>query len=404
MLYDLGSISNRDCSLLYAYRILRNPSDFLSPIYTDSIPDVYEIQQGVESSVEFQGNRLWKFHLGEMKPDRIPYLEFEFEDNQIVQQSLLFLDSDNGDLLGSVQILDNPVLVKIYWVSSIKEIEDTLDSYLDAIRNLKNGILDFKNQLENLPNRGTSTIISGINRNLVQAGESSGEVIFQDSGYCIDNALISQQIVNPSQEILDLLPKRLNGNINLVITDQKYRILSNFSGYTIFICGNGDWLFRDCSSTINIFSANKSEITAIDCSLLYLRKILDIKIEDSELKVSRLLLDHTTGVGFQGEVEHLEMTNRSVFSMLYGTIKILDYLGPGCTFGNFLENPKINLGTILGNLQLDGLDGINSDISSEIQHSLYLGGISLGFNYNQNDFELFPKDFSDINLGNIHIQ
>lgn len=407
MLYPLSSISNRDCTLLHYYRILRQPSDFLNPIYSDSVPSVYEIQNGISSDV-LEGEKLWEFHLGPIDNTKVPYLEFE-SDSEITRkaiESFVYLDTEKGSIFSKLPELPSPMQVKMYLVDSIDTISLMLSDYANAINDLKSRLGKLKELFEDKASDNPAlAAISGRNQNLVQFTRVDSELTLEDSGYRVGSALEGQQFVNPTQELLSLLPKVLKHNINIIITDGGYRILEDFSGYTIFISGNGSWLFRDCKSVLNIFSAEgTADIKAMNCGLLYLRSNRILSNDLQTLDIKSLFLSSTSVIQFQGRVRRLYMVNRALFSMVGGKVDYLEYLGAACIYTCLAKNPIVNLGKILGELYLDGNDGGNRNLGLGVDYQMYLGGCRVGFNYNQHDFELPPSEFSSIDSGFVHIQ
>ena len=92
MIFDLNQISNRDTCLLYIYRILRQPSDLLKAIYTQAEPKVCQIQSGSKSDVLYKGILLYSYKLdAELSDDKIPYLEFECENENTLKQLVDFI-------------------------------------------------------------------------------------------------------------------------------------------------------------------------------------------------------------------------------------------------------------------------------------------------------------------------
>lgn len=98
-MYQINEISNRDVSLLHYYRILRNPSDFLSAVYRDDEPDIVEIYQGVSSEYLTDDDRqVYRFDLGiEERKGKIPYLEFDTDNDADRKhlETLLYLEDSS---------------------------------------------------------------------------------------------------------------------------------------------------------------------------------------------------------------------------------------------------------------------------------------------------------------------
>ena len=139
MIFDLNQISNRDTCLLYIYRILRQPSDLLKAIYTEAEPKICQIQSGSESDVLYKGSVLYSYKLdAELSDDKIPYLEFECENENVLKELVDFIhyDTDTKALYALTPSLAETVTVKIYEVYSIHAISNTLALFYDSIKSL----------------------------------------------------------------------------------------------------------------------------------------------------------------------------------------------------------------------------------------------------------------------------
>lgn len=228
-MYLVNEISNRDLSLLHCYRILRKPSEFLSAVYDRGEPVVTEILEGAITELQSEDDSpLYAFDLGiEPIEGYIPYLEFDANNDADRKhlESLIYLD--NLTLYGKSSKFQEAVQIKVYWVNSLESIKKAIERYLKAIEELDPSELRNKlNDKKNQPNGIRA--IAGRDENLVEFMNGDESPTLRDSDYMITSALDAQMLVNPSQELLMSLPRKLKHNINITITDGDTRYLSSF--------------------------------------------------------------------------------------------------------------------------------------------------------------------------------
>lgn len=401
MIFDLNQISNRDTCLLYIYRILRQPSDLLKAIYTQTEPKVCQIQSGSESDVLYKGTLLYSYKLNaELSKDKIPYLEFECENENTLKQLIDFIqyDTDTQSLYATIPELTNTVTVKIYEVYSIHAISNTLALFYDSIKSLYADMDSIREEISDL--NPQAAVIGGRDDDLVEfyMDDDDTEIRMRDTGYHIASALSSQRLINPTQELLSRLVRVLNGNIIIDITDGMHRVLDGFVNCTIFISGNGSWVFRDIMSTINIYSSQETtEMKFYNCSLVYFRHVKDLTQDSVNIKVKAVSLYRTTAVGVQGELKELSLNNNSVYVSITDLVKKLTYVGAGCTFATNSDCPDFNMSDIIGNVCIQGYN------TTQSENVLIMDGRTVGFNYNQHDFELPPLHIEAKDEGYVHI-
>lgn len=401
MIFDLNQISNRDTCLLYIYRILRQPSDLLKAIYTQTEPKVCQIQSGSESDVLYKGILLYSYKLdAELSDDKIPYLEFECENENTLKQLVDFIqyDTDTQSLYATIPELTNTVTVKIYEVYSIHAISNTLALFYDSIKSLYVDMDSIREKISDL--NPQAAVIGGRDDDLVEfyMDDDDTEIRMRDTGYHITSALGSQRLVNPTQKLLSRLVRVLNGNIIIDITDGMHRVLDGFMNCTIFISGNGSWVFRDIMSTINIYSSQETaEMKFYNCSLVYFRHVKDLTPDIANIKVKAVSLYRTTAVGAQGELKELSLNNNSVYVSITDSVKKLTYVGAGCTFATNADCPDFNMSDIIGNVCIQGYN------TTQSENVLIMNGRTVGFNDNQHDFELPPLHIEAKDEGYVHI-
>lgn len=402
MTWELNQISNRDTGLLYIYRILRQPSDLLKAIYTQSEPKICQIQSGSESDSLYKGSQLYSYTLdAELSDNKIPYLEFECENEDVLKQlvDFIYYDDETHSLYATVSALSEQVTVKIYEVYSMHAISNTLSLFYDSITALYGHMDDIRDKLGNLDPQ--SAVINGRDDDLVEfymPESEDAEMSMRDTGYHITTALASQRLVNPTQELLSRLTRSLKGNIIIDITDGFHRVLDGFENGTIYISGNGSWVFRDIMSTINIYSSKETaEMRFYNCSMVYFRNIKNLTSDTAKIKVKAVSLYRTTAVGVQGELNNLSLKNNSVYISITDEVKTLSYVGAGCTFTALTHHPEFDMQNILGNMNLHHYG------EQQNQEIMIMNGRNVGFNYNQHDFELPPLHITAKNVDYVHI-
>ena len=399
MKFDLNQISNRDTCLLYHYRILRQPSDLLCAIYTQTEPKICQIQTGTESDVLYKGSLLYSYPLdAELSDNKIPYLEFECEDDSVLRQlvDFIYYDDETKSLYATVSAVTQPVTVKIYEVHSIHAISNTLADFYNSVKTLYAHMDEIRDKMGNLDPQ--SAVITGKDDDLVEFYMSDTEMSIRDTGYHITTALASQRLVNPTQELLSRLTRALKGNITIDITDGLHRVLDGFQNCTVFISGNGSWVFRDITSTINIYSSTETaELRFFNCSLVYFRHVKDLTPDNVSIKAKAVSLYRTTALGVQGELNKLSLKNNSVYVSMTDKVKELTYVGAGCTFSAMTNHPEFDMRNILGNVCLHQYGALQNE------EVIIMNGRTVGFNYNQHDFELPPLHITAKDEGYVHI-
>lgn len=405
-MYQINEISNRDLSLLHYYRILRQPSDFLSAVYDAGEPEVTEIFEGVATELNTDdGYAVYTFNLDvEVRVGYIPYLEFDTknEADRRHLETLLYLDG--ATLYGKSATFAEPVQVRVYWVSSLDSVRKAIDAYLDALGELD--VDQLRKAITNRKNQPYGMVaISGRDQNLIQFSEGTSGVTMQDSDYMIVSALDAQLLVDPSQELLMSLPRKLKHSINISITDGGTRYLESFSGFSINIRGNGNWVIRDVDSGIN-FVTGAGKVYLWNCRLVHFRTTVDSSIPiNSEYQCNYLHAHRSLVVLNQCSVEDICIVGGTtlivvptVVSLSYTglNIKHVTLVGHGCYFYSWDKPIPINPAHILGTAWWRSLLGEGT--------VLYVAGRRIDEVSGEHDAELMPSRLLEFDVDNIHIR
>lgn len=404
-MYLVNEISNRDLSLLHYYRILRKPSDYLSAIYNQGEPVITEIYEGVATDLQAEdGSALYAFDLGiEPVEGYIPYLEFDTKNERDRKrlESLLYLD--NVLLYSKSAQFEEPIQVSIYWVSSLESIRTAIEQYLKAIdeldiTRLRDKFNDKKNQPKGL------RAIDGRDENLVEFTDGESGLTMKDSDYMITSALDAQMLVNPSQELLMSLPRKLRHNINISVTDGGTRYLSSFTGYTINIRGNGDWIIRDVQSGID-FVTGSGKIHLWNCRLIHFRYTLEESRSADKYQCKNLYAHRSLIILNQGVIDDVRLVGGSTLVEVPTTyslgvssseLKHVTLIGHGCALYSWVAPIPIKPANILGLAWWCSLTGGGN--------VLYIAGRRIDEVSGEHDEEMKPSQIVEMDVDNIHIR
>lgn len=404
-MYYVSEISNRDLAVLYQYRILRQPSNFLSAIYCDGEPLYAEIFEGSATDLQTDdGKPIYRYDLNMSEvTGKIPYLEFscKADADEKRLESMLYLDGMS--LYSTVSSFSNPVQVGVYWVSSLEQIRKAIEAYIQAMGAFDlDSLRDMFDARKNQP--GGLPAITGRNNNLVQFMNDGEKLTLTDSGYMIESALDGQLLVNPSQELLSSLPRRLKHNINISVTDGETRYLSSFAGYTINIRGNGNWILRDIKSGID-FVSGSGEVRMWNCKLVHFRSTVDEAQRGDGIYTCSYLYAHRSLVIInQGKISDVYLTGNTTLIAVPVSLERADSdiviskvtaVGYGCSFYSWVGAIPIEPRYIQGTVW-----SCNPRTNEVL---LYMAGRRIDEISNEHDAELQPSRITEYSVDNIHI-
>lgn len=402
-MYLVNEISNRDLSLLHYYRILRKPAEFLSAVYDQGEPAVTEIFEGTATDLETEdGSPLYAFDLGiEPVEGYIPYLEFDAanDNDRKHLETLIYLD--NTTLYGKSSEFQEAVQIKIYWVSSLESIKKAIELYLKALdeldpRELRNKFNDKKNKPKGIK------AISGLDENLIELTDSDSGLTMKDSDYMITSALDAQMLVNPSQELLMSLPRKLKHNINIAITDGGTRYLSSFSGYSINIKGNGNWIIRDAQCGID-FVSGTGVVYLWNCRLVHFRYTVSEGQSSVEYDCRYLYAHRSLVILNQGIIADVCLVGGSTLievptslTAAYSSTKLqnVSLIGHGCSLYSWVRPIPVKSTNILGLAWWCTFSGEGE--------ALYVAGRRIDEASGEHDEELKPSRVLEMDVDNIH--
>lgn len=357
MIYQLGQVSNRDTQVLYFYRILRHTGTDLSTIYRYNNPDVYQLSQAVETTIE--GKTWFEYHLSaNEKVNRIPYLEFsctnEVELKHIEDLIEVEVREDELVLRGDTDELTERTSVAVYWVPSLAYI-DKLQKQIEAIiGDLRKRVKEDANLIDKISVSSDYVMnLEGVVPNLVNISKDEEGLIYDDSHYMLSGSLDAQTLVNPPQELVSKLLKSHKGM--LIISDmlKENKVYQGFYGGCIRLSGNFRILvLKDITSILFLDQITAERVIIENCPAVIFRKSL--KEEGSSEKIIRLELRNSyLTVNQSIEIRNIWCYRRSTAVLRRGKIHTIGFIEAGSSLifdtpgnNNILE--RINATTLQG--------------------------------------------------------
>lgn len=354
MEYSISQISNRDLQIIYHYRILRQPSDFLKATYRDSEPVVLNFGPGVSANeYDEYGRKLYVFKASVKIPDNmIPFLEFSGDEDDwanIQDMIKISFEDDTANLYAAVDNLGKTTQITLFWCLSMQDIEKSLIDFKESLDKLCSDIDRLSKQMSNLDLSGDYVKRpSGVENHLIKYSQGEDDRITLDDSQhlIITGAAPKQTLTNPTTDLLSRITKTLGGTLTVHLNDGIERTLSHFRGDSIIIKGHGTVYLNNnrCSVILDNFSGT---VYAQQCSYIQVASrtaITDFYAVDSIIEQ------------VSGKVKNITLTRHSVFNQKAGSVKTLVHVGVGCVYhseiiprlGVTLEPQKVSYKVIEG--------------------------------------------------------
>lgn len=366
MNYEISSISNRNAQLLYQYRILRQPSDFMEAVFHNG--------EGVD--VEFEFEDTTEAIVTTTVPENfVPILEFKSENWEDLEDLTELIVTGNQLILMSSTARTVNLPVTIHWCEKLSDFTQKILNILHEINEIKDNVEKLREYVENLEIKGGIEAPHGVPDNLVAIDKSdTGVYSLKDSLYAVSTSPEAQTLLNPSQERLASFIKCLSEPLRIQITDGDSRVLENFYGNDITIVGNGTWVFTNVRSNI-IISDFEGSIIANDCS--------HVRTWGDDNRIQSLGLTLTYFTHRVGTIKAVKLARNSQLKhMVGGKIEELQQVGIACTYygQTAVEDiPKYSWDTIQG-------------IAIFPNGDIILNGFDLTFVAGNTDIPFFPTE------------
>lgn len=337
MVYDIGSISNRNIQLLYEYRILREPSDNLTAICRDEEPQTTSKLDWKESDRIIEGyDTVYETKLDGIaaEDDSVPFLEFHPESDTDWKWIADFIDVDvtsDGLILYSASNHLPELNTSVYWCYSLHHIESLLLDILRDLNALSKNYDEIETRIKNFKDNGSHLQRpSGLVPNLVKIDIGERGVDLVDSLYRIRTAESNRLFVNYSQDNLNHMEHIFNESVEFRFLDTDHYVVDDFTAPVMIISGNGDLVLRNLKGQV-LVTRWVGTITVIDCAEVHLTAVSESDI----CNLSHLQIMKGSTVYLENQVhqiDKLSMLASSLCRHWRANIKELSYVGPGCTY------------------------------------------------------------------------
>lgn len=323
MTYSISSISNRDLQLLFHYRILRQPSDYLKAVYTRGAGEVLTfapIGMSNDDPPEYQ------FQATTSGPaNKVPLLEFTGDEEDWAQVAYLTTLEVNGKTLTLKSQNESlgDMTITCYWVDSIDQLNEILAEYLIELKSLQSELDALDKRLAELDDgKGTATV-SGIPDNLVKIKTTDDGKGLTDALYRIVEPTVSQHLQSPSEADLAKLVPDIDGDISITVTDNRPRTLQGLYGKgSISISGSGIWYLIGITNDVLLINFTGT-VYAYGCPSVRVNKNCNVK---------RVTLVNSFMVHALGTVQQATLVRNSTYKHNSGKLVELAHVGVGCEY------------------------------------------------------------------------
>ena len=350
MIYQLSQISNRDTQVLYFYRILRHAGTDLGAIYRYDNPEVYQLSQVVEATID---DKTWfEYHLSATeKSNRIPYLEFSSTDEVELKniEDLVEVEVKSNELIirGNTDKLTTNTSVSVYWVPSLQYIDKMQKQIESVIGNLEERYENDKNLIDKINvSSGYVMNVDGLVPNLANIGEDDIGLIYDDSKYRLSGSVSQQLLVNPSQNVVSGMLKSHIGDLQIKDNSNDSKVYQGFYGGRIKLSGKFKTLVvKDVTSIVLLSNISADKVIIDNCPAVMFRS--DIKIEGKSNTITRLEVRNSYLTIYQSIViESIWCYRRSTVVLKKGKITEIGFIEAGSIFVYDTPTSKNSIGII----------------------------------------------------------
>ncbi len=344
MIYKISEVSNLETALLYPYRILRTASNTLSELLRYSEPFVtqltnYTTQSGV---IEYRVDI-------ELNPNKVPFIEFVNADLLPECADIYEVETTDKQLvIRTVSILSKPIDIAVYEVYSLQQITDLL-SKLKAILDEKSAELDDTDtEVDDIKIIGKWVIADDVKvPDLVMIDKDSDGLRFGDSNCILSGAVSSQQLVNPTQRLLESMLKCLTDQLTIKISDKHNRVFEGFYNGLLTIDADTDILvFRNCRAVI--------QLNKLDCDTVIIDNCPFVFFKEDSCKVGTLEIRHSTvTINSDTQIDRIMLSRMSTVNQVQCKLGTLLLLEAGSTY----YVPELNDNNTIEHVEIKAIQG-----------------------------------------------
>ena len=339
MVYKISEVSNIETALLYPYRILRTASNTLCELLRYSEPFVtqltdYTTQSGViEYSIDI-----------ELNPNKIPFIEFLNAD--LLPETADIYEVETTDtklIIRTTSILSKPVDIAVYEVYSLQYIADLLSDLGMNLDENSSNMSETAASIDDIQIQGKWVIADNARvPDLVMIDKDNDGLMYGDANCILSGAVSSQQLVNPSQRILESMLKCLTDQLTVKIVDKRNRVFEGFYNGLLTVDSNSEILvFRNCNVVI--------QLNKLDCNTVIIDNCPFVFFKNDSCKVGTLEIRHSTvTIDSDTEIKRVMLSRMSTVNQVrckLGTLLLLEagstYYVPELNDNNTIEHVEI---------------------------------------------------------------
>lgn len=339
MVYKISEVSNIETALLYPYRILRTASNILCELLRYSEPFVtqltdYTTQSGV---IEYRIDI-------ELNPNKVPFIEFLNADLLPEIADIYEIETtENKLIIRTERILSKPVDIAVYEVYSLQYIADLLSKLGMSLDEKSADIADTETDIGDIQIQG-KWVISDNARipDLVMIDKADDGLLYGDANCMLSGAVSAQQLINPTQRILESMLKCLTDQLTVKIVDKRNRVFEGFYNGLLTVDSNSEILvFRNCNAVI--------QLNKLDCNTVIIDNCPFVFFKEDSCKVGTLEIRHSTvTIDSDTEIERVMLSRMSTVNQVrckLGTLLLLEagstYYVPKLSDTNTIEHVEI---------------------------------------------------------------
>ena len=339
MIYKISEVSNIETALLYPYRILRTASNTLNELlrYSEQFTGQlisYTTKSGViEYSVDI-----------ELNPNKIPFIEFLNADLLPEIADIYEVETtDTKLIIRTTSILNKPVDIAVYEVYSLQYIADLLSELGMSLDENSADMSETAASIDDIQVQGKWVIADNARvPDLVMIDKADDGLLYGDANCMLSGAVSAQQLVNPSQRILESMLKCLTDQLTVKIVDKRNRVFEGFYNGLLTVDSNSDILvFRNCNAVI--------QLNKLDCNTVIIDNCPFVFFKEDSCKVGTLEIRHSTvTIDSDTEIERVMLSRMSTVNQVrckLGTLLLLEagstYYVPELNDDNTIEHVEI---------------------------------------------------------------
>lgn len=333
MKYDITQVSNY-IQLLYPYRILKQPSEFLPAPLRQVSPEVLTFSEGVATDDVDSYNRPIYAFTAVTSGTGVPLLEFELGDADTFLSDCIAVEVDSSKIIltAATDALPDDILIYCHWCASFAAIQQALTEFRENLQQLASDIDKLTRQLNAVDYSGLLSVDEGVPEHLIRF-PASGEGIEDAECKIVSGGESTSTIEYPSNEQLTHLAKQLDGVIHLNLRANTTYSLSQHTGGELVLSGGGSVYLYNIQSAIR-FENFIGSASIMQCS--------NVTIDRNTVLTSCPCVGSIiTMIG--GFLQDLTLYRHSCFIHKSGNVKNFKHIGTFCIYRSEITGSDVSI-------------------------------------------------------------